>query len=185
MPLETDFERVWKPVASAVGGALVKKQLEKNMVTLDDAAQVWRRERRNWDDPMRVQSSFMSALEKKSPECARRFRTALDQFKFQEVTLAAPPSPVPYVIGTAVATVLGGAVGGLLPQTSLLPRLVGRVPCVIIGCAVFAGVVGSVMRGLWQSKSQVVNEDAAQQYTAQLEPLRTALLAICKQADGM
>lgn len=185
MSLEADFERVWKPVASAIGGSLVKKQREENVVTLDDAAQAWRHEKRNWDDPMRVQSSFLSALEKKSPECARQFRAALDRFAFQEVELAALPSSAPYVAGTTGAAVLGGVVGGLLPQTSLLPRLVGRVPVIVIGGAVFAGLGGSVMRGLWQSKTQTVNEDAAQQYTAQLEPLKAALLEICRRADAM
>lgn len=183
MSFEQDFERIWKSVISSVSGTLTGKQRETNIVTIDDAVLVWMREMQNWDDPMRVQNSFLVMLRRKNPENARRFREALDGFRFKTVALEKLPSSVPYITGTIGTAALGGLMGGILPETSFLPQLIGRIPTVLAGSVFLAGLGGSVMRGLWQTKTHNANEGAAQKYTDQLKPLHDTLLKICKESD--
>ena len=183
MPFSQDFERIWKSAVSSINGLLIDRHRESNLVTLDDASRAWERERQNWDDPMRVQNSFLNMLERKNTEYARQFREALDDFAFQEVALSELPSSIPYIAGTAGTGVLGGVIGEMLPDTFFLTKLIGRVPTILAGAVFFAGLGGSVMRGLWKSKTTHANDGAAQKYIAQLNPLHDKLLKICKQAD--
>ena len=122
-------------------------------------------------------------LEKKKSEYARRFRDELDDFSFEEVELVKLPSSVPYLAGTTGIAVLGGIFGGILPETSFITNMIGRVPTVLVSSFFFGGLGGGVLRGLWQSKTHSANEGAAQKYTAQLKLLHDALLKICQQAD--
>lgn len=183
MSFTQDFERIWKSVNSSISGVLIGKQHESNIVTIDDANHAWRRERQNWDDPMRVQNSFLVMLDKKKPEYARRFRDELDDFSFAKVDLVKLPSPVPYLAGTTGIAVLGGVFGGILPETSFITNMIGRIPTVLVSSLFFGGIGGGVLRGLWQSKTHSANEGAAQKYASQLRPLHDALIKICQQAD--
>ena len=184
MPFEQDFERIWRSSVSSFDGVLTGKQRDSNIVTIEDAANVWGREKQNWNDPMRVQNSFMVMLERKSPEHAQNFRRAIERFMFQEVTLVKLPSPVPYVAITTVIAIIGGVMGWKLPATSFLPRIIGRIPAILLIFLFFGVVTSGITRELWQTKTRHANDGAAQKYTAQLASLHGTLLKICKQADA-
>ncbi len=182
MSLVSDFELAWKSTRAAVSAALLQEQKERNEVTVECAEQAWRRELRHWSDPMRPQGSFLKGLAKKNPTCAQKLKTAMEAFSFREVQLPPVPSGVPYAAGSVVCAVLGALVGFVLPATFFLPRLIGRVPTVLLGAVLFAGVGGGLLHTVRQVKAEAARADCSRLYTDQLDALHKMLRELCEKA---
>lgn len=182
MSLASDFELAWKPVGAAVSAALLLELKEHNAVTLECAEQAWKRELRHWHDPMRPQGSFLKGLEKKNPACAKKLMSAMEAFAFQEAQLPPVPSGVPYAAGGVICAALGALVGFVLPASFFLPRLIGRIPTVLLGAALFAGVGGGLLHTMWQVKAEAARADCSRLYTDQLDVLHEMLRELCEKA---
>lgn len=182
MSLVSDFELAWKPTAAAVSAALLKEQKEHNAVTLKCAEQAWKRELLHWHDPMRPQGSFLKGLEKKNHACAQKLISAMEAFAFQEAVMPALPSGVPYAVGGVICAALGALIGFVLPATFFLPKLIGRIPTVLLGTTIFAGVGGGLLRTVWQVKAETVRADCSHLYTNQLDALHKVLRGLCEKA---
>lgn len=182
MSLVSDFELAWKPVRAAVSAALLRELKEHNTVTLDCAEQTWKRELHHWHDPMRPQGSFLKGLEQKNPACAQKLMSTMETFAFQRAQLPPVPSGVPYVAGGVICAALGALVGFVLPDTSFLPRLISRIPTVLLGTALFAGLGGGHLHTMWQLKAEAVRADCSRLYTDQLDALHEVLRELCEKA---
>lgn len=183
MGFAKNFEQVWKPMADGIKAALLKEQKEKNAVSLKVAAEALMQERRNWNDPLRVQYSFMTSMKSKTQECEEAFKEALEGFEFVEAALPPLPNKIPYMAGAVLAAAAGGLISSLLPADSFLPSLIGRIPVIILGIVVFAGIGIGLFRSLWQIKAEESRKGCAELYMEQLQTLHDELLEICRRAD--
>lgn len=178
-----DFEQIWKPVSDGITAALLREQKEKNAVSLETAVKALTQAKRNFSDPLRVQYSFVVSLREAAPECGEMFQKALERFQFTEVPMSPLPGKTPYAAGTALAAAVGGVGSSLLPEHSFLPSLIGRVPVVLLGAAVFGGIGAGLFRSQWQAKAEESRKDCAKPYTEQLRTLHDELSEICDRAD--
>lgn len=178
-----DFEQVWKPVSNGIKAALIKEKKEKNAVSAETAEEALMRARREWSDPLRVQHSFMVSMQSKAPECARMFQEVLQRFQFSEVPMMPLPGKMPYLAGAVLAAAAGGFAGFLLPENFFLLTLIGRIPVILLGVAVFGGIGIGLSRTLWQAKAEESRKDCAEPYMEQLQVLYNELLEICRMAD--
>lgn len=178
-----DFEQVWKPTSNGIKAALLKEKKEKNAVSAETADKALMQQRREWNDPLRVQYSFIISMQSKDPECAQMFQGALERFRFAEVPMTRLPSKMPYMAGAAFAAAAGGFVSSLLPENFFLLTFIGRIPVIILGVAVFGGVGIGLFRTLWQAKAEESRKDCAEPYMEQLQTLYNELLEICRMVD--
>lgn len=178
-----DFEQVWKPMSDGIKAALLKEQKEKNAVSPETAVKALAQEKRKWNDPLRVQHSFITSMQGKAPEYEQMFMEALERFQFTEVPMSSLPSKMPYTAGTALSAAAGGFGSSLLPEHSFLPSLIGRIPVILLGTAVFGGIGAGLFRSLWQAKAEESRKDCAEPYMKQMQTLHDELLEICRMAD--
>lgn len=178
-----DFEQVWKPVADGIQATLLRERKEKNAVSQETAVKALTQAQRNWNDPLRVQYSFIVSMQAKAPECGEMFKEALERFQFTEVWMPPLPGKMPYMAGTALLAAVGGFGSSLLPARSFLPSLIGRIPVIILGTVVFGGIGVGLFRSLWQTKAEEMRKGCAEPYMEQLQVLHDELLEICGRAD--
>ena len=183
MGFEKDFEHAWKPVSDGITAQLMKEKREKNAVTPETAAAALAREKESWNDPLRLQYGFLESMRKKAPACARLFQETLEGFRFAQAPLPPLPGKFPYVAGAVGAAAAGGAAGALLPAEFFLVTVIGRVPAVLLGTAVFGGIGTTLSKTLWQSRAEEARKDCAKPYLDQLQTLHDTLSAICAKAD--
>lgn len=178
-----DFEQVWKPMSNGIQAALLREQKEKNAVSLQTAVGALMQAKRDWNDPLRVQYSFITSMQAKAPECGEMFKEVLERFQFTKVLMPPLPDKMPYMAGTALSAVAGGFGSSLLPEKSFLPSLIGRIPVVMLGAVVFGGIGAGLFRSQWQAKAEKLRKDCAKPYMEQLQILHDELLEICSRAD--
>lgn len=179
MDLRSDFAYAWDLTKAGVYATLSKKGKDGEDLTLETANRVLKAEKLCWREESRVQYAFLQKLDRDKPQQAKQFREKLNEFSFSSIESSAGTNMAGYLLGIAVAVILGVLLGWFMPASWILPRLIGRGLTIAVAVLVLGGAGASICLGLLKEKQNEQKKKQVEQYMSQLEELRKSLSELC------
>ena len=183
MSLTSEFELVWEPFHEKLLSEVLDSTGKNTLPNLDDINAFYTRMLRMWEDPARVQCGFLKKWGHEYPGLEEDLLEVLHDFRFQQVGADKKQSSAAVVGGALAAAAAGGCIGGVLPETNVLKAVLGNVPTILIGAAVFSMIGGSIAQAVHSNAVHRAGKEAVDLYKMQLFSLHSNLCNVLKQYE--
>ena len=177
MSIISDFELVWKPFEDKIYSYIVSNPSAQSA----DIQGFFNRTVRMWEDPSRTQCGFLDKYSRKEPLMGSEIRSALKEFQFGAPEEAGKVSLLPYGCASAGAGALGAIIGILLPKASLMKKVLGAVPTVVLGALLFSALGGGIAKSMYDNTLLEKSQAQSEYYRRQLQELHETICALCKK----
>ena len=179
MNLKSDFTYAWDLTKAGIHAALMKYAKAEETISTELANRALKAEKLCWKEETRVQYAFLRKLERVNPQQAELFQEKLNGFTFRSIADLPDPSTTGYFMGIAAAVLVGLLLGWFMPQSWILPKLIGRVATIAVAVLVFGGIGASLFMRMLKEKRWEQKIKQVEQYMSQLEELKKELSELC------